>query len=156
MNGIDFNQLVKGLEGMEEAILLTKGADYTQGDADRLKNFKRLGSEIAPILKTVIQRAATFRPDIAALIKEAPMTFDEEALQKMGTFIVFWIYFRKHIDALNTYIVTGRVESEGLVGRVNDVRNYMALGAGLMVDFGDMSLPKGPGAPVNDGIGGGQ
>jgi len=130
MNGPDFNRLVKGLEEMEEAILLSKGKDYTQGDADRLKNFKKLGAEIGSIIRNAIDNMPEHPSD------------QEKFLEKVGALTVWWVYFRKHIDALHSYVASGRVESEGLTGRINDVRNYAALGAGLMVDFGDMPLPE--------------
>ena len=156
MNAKDFDVFVKGLEELEEAILCSKGPDYSRGDADRLSNFKTIGAELVPMLKAVFERAI---PGVK-LVADDPADqaklddivghmnytmvpeFDEGVLQKIGTMICWWVYFRKHIDALANYVRSGKVESEGLVGRINDARNYLALGAGLMADFGDLKLPE--------------
>lgn len=41
--------------------------------------------------------------------------------------IVLWVYLKKHLDALATYVRTGKVSSEGILGRIEDSRLYLAL-----------------------------
>ena len=50
---------------------------------------------------------------------------------------VWSIYFMKHIDAILTYIRTGKLSSEGLIGRINDARNYLVLLACLFQEAQD-------------------
>jgi len=48
--------------------------------------------------------------------------------------LVWYVYFTKHIDAIASFVKTGKVESEGLRGRFIDARNYLALGYALYLD----------------------
>jgi len=184
MNDKQFAGMLQGLEELEHAILDSKGKDYTQGDRDRLKNFKSLGRELIPALKSVFDRtigevkyvakdpANQDKLDrlVSSFCLECPdhalvaAEWDEEALHKIGTMIAWWVYFRKHVDAMASYVCSGKVESEGLTGRINDIRNYAVLGAGLMVDYGDIPefwIPTGyhldmSPTPPKDDSGGGQ
>lgn len=45
---------------------------------------------------------------------------------------VWAIFLNKHLDAIMAYVKTGRVESEGIQGRFDDVQNYMYLGEALI------------------------
>lgn len=112
MNREEFNKLVELMEAQEHHLLKTKGDDYTQKDNDRLINFKRIGQEIkgSPLFNT--------HPEL----------------------IVWWIYFRKHIDAMQSFIKSGNAESEPIEGRVCDARNYLGLGLGLLVDAGFVKM----------------
>jgi len=49
---------------------------------------------------------------------------------------IWYVYFRKHIDAIAAYIITGKVESESIVGRFIDAHNYLDLGLALIADSG--------------------
>ena len=40
---------------------------------------------------------------------------------------VWAIFFNKHIDAIMAYIKTGKTESEGVEGRIDDAHNYLYL-----------------------------
>lgn len=51
---------------------------------------------------------------------------------------VWAIYFMKHIDAIMTYVKDGKLESEGIEGRVIDAINYLIL-------FGAMVKVRGHG-----------
>jgi len=48
--------------------------------------------------------------------------------------LVWYVYFAKHIDAIASFVKTGKVESEELRGRFIDARNYLALGYALYMD----------------------
>jgi hypothetical protein len=45
---------------------------------------------------------------------------------------VWAIYASKHWDALMTYVKTGKVESEAIRSRFDDLHNYLYLGEGLI------------------------
>jgi len=47
---------------------------------------------------------------------------------------VWSVYAHKHWDALMTFISTGKVESEGLIGRLDDLHNYLYLLEALLVE----------------------
>lgn len=48
---------------------------------------------------------------------------------------VGWIYFKKHLDAINTYLKDGREYSEeGIRGRFLDAINYLTLIYGLIYE----------------------
>ena len=49
---------------------------------------------------------------------------------------VWWVYLKKHIDAILTWAKEGRVESEGLEGRFDDIHNYLYLGEALYREEG--------------------
>lgn len=40
---------------------------------------------------------------------------------------VLWVYFRKHVTALQTWVLSGAVASEPIEGRLQDLANYAAL-----------------------------
>lgn len=50
--------------------------------------------------------------------------------------IVWFIYFKKHIDSIASYIKHGRVvfSDENIEGRFADARNYLVLGRGIIDD----------------------
>jgi hypothetical protein len=41
---------------------------------------------------------------------------------------VWYIYFAKHVNAVLAWVKTGKVESEGIEGRLIDIANYAKLG----------------------------
>lgn len=48
--------------------------------------------------------------------------------------IVWWIYFKKHVDAILHYVVTGESDAEGIESRITDARVYLSLLRGLVED----------------------
>lgn len=50
---------------------------------------------------------------------------------------VLGVYLHKHYSAIRTYIETGAVSSEGIEGRIDDARLYLALLEGLVVEKQD-------------------
>lgn len=50
---------------------------------------------------------------------------------------VWAVYAGKHIDAIMTYVKTGRVESEHIESRFNDLINYCYLGLALIKEETD-------------------
>jgi hypothetical protein len=57
--------------------------------------------------------------------------------------VTIWaVYFNKHIDALMTYVRTGRLESEGLRGRLDDIRNYVDILEAMLVEEGELDGPQ--------------
>lgn len=47
---------------------------------------------------------------------------------------VWLVYFLKHVDAVSTFAKTGRVASEPIEGRFQDLLNYVFLGYALVKD----------------------
>jgi DNA-binding SARP family transcriptional activator len=46
--------------------------------------------------------------------------------------VILWIYLRKHIDSIVSFIKTGGVLSEPIQGRITDARVYLFLLRGLV------------------------
>lgn len=46
--------------------------------------------------------------------------------------IVLWIYLKKHLDAIQNYIVSEKVLSESIQSRIMDARVYLCLLRGLI------------------------
>ncbi len=54
---------------------------------------------------------------------------------------VAWVYAMKHKDGIATFIKDKKVKSnEDVIGRINDLRNYLALIAGMIEKY--RSLPE--------------
>ena len=45
---------------------------------------------------------------------------------------ILWIFLKKHLDGILSYINGGYVGGEPIIGRINDARNYLALLAGMI------------------------
>jgi hypothetical protein len=89
------------------AILDAKGTDYTGGQAS-------------------IDGNSNFK-EVARRLEGAPMT----------PLTVLFIYFEKQLLAVESCIKTGRVESEGLEARLNDLANYANLARGLWKEMSE-------------------
>jgi hypothetical protein len=100
MNTEQFNKMLKELQQIEYDIMCSKGKDYTQGNEDRLINFKEAAREL----------------------KVSPQT-------------VWAVYFNKHVKAVLSSIVHNLDESEPLLERIADLRNYAFLGWALKEDL---------------------
>ena len=48
--------------------------------------------------------------------------------------IILWVYLEKQLDAIRTYLKTGRVESEPIISRLDDARNYLDILETLLQD----------------------
>jgi len=46
--------------------------------------------------------------------------------------VILWVYLRKHIDSIASFIKTGGVLSEPIQGRITDARVYLFLLRGLI------------------------
>ena len=73
----------------------------------------------------------------------------------ISPFIVWYVYFRKHISSIVTFIKTGETKStEPFESRIMDARNYLALLRGLYEEYksGDLEeFERGlPGVSEND------
>jgi hypothetical protein len=56
--------------------------------------------------------------------------------------VTIWaVYFNKHIDSLMTFVRTGRLESEGLRGRLDDIRNYIDILEAMLVEESIITHP---------------
>jgi hypothetical protein len=54
---------------------------------------------------------------------------------------ILWVYASKHKDSIATFIKDKKVHSnEDIIGRFQDLRNYLALGAGMVKKYRE--LPK--------------
>jgi hypothetical protein len=40
-------------------------------------------------------------------------------------YFILWIYLTKHIDSITHFIRTGNSDSEGIISRLDDARNYL-------------------------------
>lgn len=50
--------------------------------------------------------------------------------------LVWYIYFRKHIDSIANYVKVGEVKSnESIQSRINDTRNYLLLGMAIFEEL---------------------
>ena len=55
--------------------------------------------------------------------------------------LVWYIYFKKHVDAIASYVKHGEAKSEeGIEGRILDVRNYCVLGRALIQEKNELDL----------------
>ena len=86
----------------------TKGAEYTQGNKDRLANFRRAGMDVLPLLR-------------------------EGTLPEQANLVAWLMLFNKHFDALKSFIQHGKeFSSEGIEGRLDDLQVYLDLCRGLV------------------------
>lgn len=100
MNQERFQELLSSIESRDRSILAPKGKEYTQGDEDKLKNFKESA------------RDAGVSPEK-----------------------VCYIFMKKHIDAIASYVKHGKTYSEeSIEGRISDARNYLALLEAIIID----------------------
>ena len=153
MKPAEFEQVVTALVRLETAIMERKGKDYQRDKEDILSNFKKVGEDVLPILRSVFDRSANevelvglpkeMREALAKIEYEFKVQYNEAKLQKIATLLAWYVYFRKHVDAIISYVVTGKLESEGLLSRIIDVRNYLALLTGIAVEYEDVDLNKG-------------
>lgn len=51
--------------------------------------------------------------------------------------LVWYIYFRKHVDSISTFVQHGELKSEPVRGRFMDIANYAILGAALAQDLAE-------------------
>ena len=115
MNNQEFIAARERLNATCERILIEKGASYAgnREDTDRLTNFK-----------LVAQLLDTFEVDV-------------------GTPLGSWaVYMLKHVFAILAYIGQGS-ESEPIIGRFADLRNYTDLGYGLVEELEAELSPEG-------------
>lgn len=109
MNNEQFNEMVKQMIEEESAVGKSKGVEYVVND-DRLDNFKRIGAE----------------------------TKCPHCKKPLGAKIVWWIYFKKHIDSILSFIKRGKVLSEeSIEGRIMDSRVYLSLLRGIIQEERD-------------------
>lgn len=83
-----------------DRLLTVKGADYTQGES------------LSPA-KDAVGRLKNFYRN-GERLGLAPMQ-------------VLAVYMFKHVDAIETFLLKGKVESEAIEGRIQDAINYMLL-----------------------------
>ena len=100
-----FSVMLQEMFAEELKIGETKALEYTQTN-DRLDNFKRIGAEVC-----------------------CP-----HCQKPVGPFVVWWIYFKKHIDSVRRFVCAGDVLSEPIEGRIKDLRVYLSLLRGLVVE----------------------
>jgi len=82
-----------------DAILTLKGNDYTQGASSK-------GKDPRDRLKNFYRNAERMH---------------------LTPYQVLQVYMTKHLDAIETFLVSGRVESEPIDGRICDAINYLLL-----------------------------
>lgn len=95
------NERIKTYQQEQMKILEAKGADYTGGQAS-------------------VDGNANFK-EVGRRLAGAPM----------GPLTVWAVYFEKHLLAVETFIKTGRVESEGMEERFDDLANYANIGRSI-------------------------
>jgi hypothetical protein len=47
---------------------------------------------------------------------------------------ILWVYTAKHIDSIETWLRTGDEGMEGIIGRLDDLRNYVDILESLIVE----------------------
>jgi hypothetical protein len=55
---------------------------------------------------------------------------------KLDKKLILWVYLKKHLDAIRSYITGDYAGSESIIGRIMDARNYLALLAGMIEEEG--------------------
>ena len=93
----EFDDVVRMARARQDALLATRGADYTRRAADRLVNFKTTATDVG-----------------------------------VSPIQVWAVYASKHWNAIMTLVQTGKVESEAIEGRLDDLCNYLYLLEGLL------------------------
>jgi hypothetical protein len=56
---------------------------------------------------------------------------------------ILWVYLKKHLDSILSYINTAEVKSESIESRITDARVYLALLRGLIEEKKGMCLLVG-------------
>ncbi len=88
-----------------------KGKEYTQGNPDRLANFRGAADAIDAQLK-------------------------ESLVDEQRMFAVWLIFFGKHFDAVKSFFKHGReFSSEGIEGRIDDMQVYLDLLRGIVAEL---------------------
>lgn len=70
-------------------------------------------------------------PDRLSNFKRAGADFGVSPL------VVWGIFFKKHLDAIQAFVKTGKAESEAIEGRFDDAINYLYLGLALVKELED-------------------
>ncbi len=103
----EFQKILDEAKDRRVALRQDKGTEYTQGDADVLKNFKTGGRDL-----------------------------DLSAMQ------VWWIYYKKHQDAVLSFIKHGHeFSTEPVDGRIDDMQVYLDLLRGLVAEHKAANVP---------------
>jgi hypothetical protein len=98
-----------------------KGKEYTQGNPDRLANFRGAANAIDAQLK-------------------------DDLVDEQRMFAVWQIFFGKHYDAVKSFFKHGReFSSEGIEGRIDDMQVYLDLLRGIVAE-----LKERKNAPANN------
>lgn len=63
---------------------------------------------------------------------------------------VAWVYFIKHIDAIESYIKTGKVISEPINGRIVDATTYLTLIGGMIRETEGLDAKAGKFMPLGE------
>jgi hypothetical protein len=102
------DKLVNDALERRRALAEQKGKEYTQGNEDRLANFRAAAQAVLPFLK--------------------PGMSDEQQM-----FVVWTIFFNKHYDAVKSFFKHGReFSNEGVEGRIDDMQVYLDLLRGMV------------------------
>lgn len=99
------NKRIQEYQQEQMEILDAKGADYTGGKASEDGNHNF--------------------SEVARRLAGAPM----------NAMTVWAVYFLKHCLAVETFVKLGRVESEGMEGRFNDLANYANIGRAIFEEM---------------------
>lgn len=88
-----------------------KGKEYTQGNPDRLDNFRRAADNLRGLLKDGL--------------------CDEQRM-----FVVWNVFYSKHFDAVKSFFAFGTESStEGVEGRIDDMQVYLDLLRGIVAEM---------------------
>lgn len=112
--------LIAAAQQRRAKLAAEKGKEYTQGNPDRLANFRRAGSDLKPFLR--------------------------EGMTEPQTAGVVWLtLFNKHYDAVKSFIVHGReFSTESIEGRIDDMQVYLDLMRGIVEEIRESQ----PGLPL--------
>jgi len=113
MNASDREVFFRGLFDECLAIAKRKGSDYSENkpNADVNSNFKLAAERLSTDARPITK------------------------------YDIWFVYFYKHLTAIETFIATGKLESEGIRGRIIDAINYLVI-LGSMVKEDEQANPQ--------------
>lgn len=117
----EMRELLEEIQGEEMDVRSDGQKEYAHDSGNALGNFDRTGEELMRMVNGLV----------ASKIEEGeePYISVREARQ-----MVLWVFFRKHVDGIASFIAGHRSQREDVRGRIKDARMYLALLWGMVED----------------------
>ena len=113
MNASDLGDILYALQSSERVLADTKGEEYTQGDEDKLYNFKQV-AKMVRVKCPHCGKTASLSPDVVCIV-----------------------FLLKHIFAILDFVTSHETKSEEPIsGRICDARLYLALVQAILAESG--------------------